>query len=236
MIKKLRYKILIFIVILQLFIIFKFLKSNNKEANNPKNSKKSKSYIEVFSSDKNEYKKFCLKLYDKKRTINSSLVFRPPLKQPPNDILDDFQQNGDMPILKSYYFNEAYLDSDLKNNKINEHISEKTISDILYKIRLNESFNQYLDKELKELFLSHRYFRNSIVNKSMAIFGTQIMWIEALSFEAGCSKIFTFDYTRKTSFNPDKFIWYHMIDYLNIAIRDNLFENFDNAASFSSFG
>ena len=243
------YKIFIVLSLISLLFYFSYKRNDiniNKEIksvenlptsnNTPDKLNNHKSYIEVFSSDKEQYKKNCLELFKKKRFINSSLIFRPPLKQPPAELLDDFQQNGDMPIRTYQYYDDAYLDSDsTKANEANQVISEQTLNDLLAKIRKNESFNYYSDNAMKEMFLSNSY-KKYLVDKTMAVFGTILIWVEALAYEAGCSKIFTFDYTRKSYFDPNRFKWFHILDYLDKAIQDELIENFDNAASFSSFG
>ena len=224
------YKLFVTFCVLSVIFLFFFTKKSKISIYS------AKSYLEVFSSDYVEYKKNCIDLFKKKRNINSDLIFRPPLKKPPEELMDDFEQNGDMPITNYRYFNDAYLDSDSLNTKqSNEVITQQTLDDLVNKISKNESFNYYADEALKDLFLSSRYKAN-ILDKTMAVFGTILIWVEAIAYKAGSSKIFTFDYTRKTYFDQNKFHWYHMLDYLDEAINGGFIENFDNAVSFSSFG
>lgn len=238
MLKGLHYNILRFLIFIIFLVILLLLFQNNEYTikENLFYLKKIKSFIEVFSDNKSEYKQNCLKLFKKKRSIDSSLLFKPPLKKPPADLLEEFQQNGDMPIKKYSYYNDVYQDSDSLINGSNEKINEQTFNDLLNKINKNESFNYYHDTNLKDLFLSDNYYKKSLKNKTIVVFGTILMWIETLAYIAGSSKIFTLDFTRKTYFNADKFQWFHMLDYLDHAIKNELIENFDNAASYSSFG
>ena len=161
--------------------------------------------------------------------MNSSLTFRPPLKRPPQDLIDDFEQNGDMPIITYKYYNDA-----LNSNQTSEIISEQIVKELAEKISKNQASND-IDQALKDLLLSSRYKIN-ILDKNIAVFGTKLIWIEALAYLAGCSKIFSFDYTRKTFLDSDVFHSFHMLDYLDEAIKGGFIENFENAVSFSFFG
>ena len=184
-----------------------------------------------------DYKETCVNLYKKLRFPDPKLVFRPPLKIPPADMLNDFTQNGTFPITKSFYFDDAYKDSlTNKGDSGTKPIIPKTeFDDLLSKIRKNENFNYYSDFALKDLMLKHSAL---LKNKSFAVFGTILPWVEAIAYEAGSSPITTLDYTRKTyaDDHQGRLEWLHVFDFFDDAIKNKRIETYDNAASFSSFG
>ena len=183
------------------------------------------------------YQETCVNLYKKLRFPDPKLVFRPPLKMPPSDMLNDFTQNGTFPITKSFYFNDAYKDSltNKENSGMKPIIPETDFDDLLSKIRKNVNFNYYNDFALKDLMFKHVAL---LKNKSFAVFGTILPWVEAIAYEAGSSPITTLDYTRKTYADDlqSRLEWLHVIDFFDEAINSKRIETYDNAASFSSFG
>jgi len=76
------------------------------------NNNNSKLKTEISTSKCNAYKKECIRLFKKLRFPNETLIIRPPLHMPPKYLLDEFTQNGEMPITKEFYFNEVYSDAD----------------------------------------------------------------------------------------------------------------------------
>ena len=177
------------------------------------------------------YKEKCMSLFRKLRYPDQKLVFRPPLKEPPADMLKNFTQNGDLPMRRLWYFDNAYSDSDsLKKNDIKSIVTKEELNIWLDKIRKNLPLG-YDDFSLKESMYS---YADKLKDKTMVVIGTVSVWIEALSYELGCSKITTLDYTRRSYYDPSKFEWLHVNDYLDEAILNQIIENFDNAASFSS--
>ena len=178
-----------------------------------------------------KYKQECINLFKKLRYPNQSLIIRPPLRMPPKDLLNEFTQNGDMPITKEWYFNEVYSDSNsLNTSDIQKIIKIKDFSNWLDKVKKHEKLN-YGNTELQKIM---NKYSNRIQNKSILIMGTQLPWIEAISYELLASKITTLDYTRKQYESSNRLEWFHVNDYLDDLILNNIIELFDNSASFSS--
>lgn len=152
------------------------------------------------ADDDHVYRKKCQRLYKKLRSPNMSLYFRPPLKQPPAHLLDEFTQHGQMPIKSWTYINEAYADSkggDLRHSEVNDEEKQRVIkSETIEKWRRrvrNDAPLNYEDRVLNKLM---HQFRPCLANKSLMVVGTQIPWIEAIGLEVGCSRVVTLDYTR----------------------------------------
>lgn len=159
-------------------------------------------------SSSNEYKTECLRLYKKLRFPNASLLFNPALKAPPPYMLNEFTMDGLMPIKKWWYLNDVYSDStgaeadqSVENNRNRRIIKAQEINELMKRVRHNRRLN-YGDKVLNSVL---HWFSSRLVNKSMAVVGTQIPWIETIGLEIGCSKIVTLDYTR------------YLIVFLNLA-------------------
>ena len=185
------------------------------------------------SDSQNEYKKKCLHLFKKLSSPNLSLVFRPPIKYPPSNMVNDFIQNGKFPIKSLLYIDDSYNDSIAKTST-SKIISKKYFDIYLKKVKNNEPLH-YDDSSLNYLMLK----KSSLLkNKRFVVFGTVIPWVEALALEMGSSKITTLDYTRKSYEDSygSKLTWMHVLDYLDYAILNEKIEDYDNAASFSSFG
>ena len=86
------------------------------------------------------YKSNCLAVYKKLRFPDPSLFYNPPLKEPPPEMLDEFTQNGLMPIKKYWYFNEIYSDSKGEEKK-KRVISKTEMDNLLTRVRNNEPLN-----------------------------------------------------------------------------------------------
>jgi len=178
------------------------------------------------------YKQECLTLFKKIRHPKNGTIFRPPLSEIPKELYDEFTQNGWMPITKYWYINEVYSDSNLDSNKTSYKsiVSKSELNKWREKVR-NKQPLSYYDTELQEMMFS---YSNELKDKKIAIIGTQLPWIEAISLEIGTGKITTLDYTRKKYEQSDLLEWLHVNDFLDISIQNSNVEQYDNAASFSS--
>lgn len=176
-----------------------------------------------------KYKEACVHLYKKLRFPNKSLLFNPAIMQPPADMLEEFTQYGKMPIKKWWYINEIYNDSFSNYINYKRTINATEIEELREKVKRNDPLN-YQDQELN--MLMQRY-KSELKQKSLAVIGTQIPWIEAIGLEIGCSKIFTLDYTH-AHYDYAGMKWYHVNDFLDKVIEKETIEEFDNIASFSS--
>jgi hypothetical protein len=185
---------------------------------------------ETQEADKTTYANSCFKIYNKLRYPNMSLFFNPPLEKPPEDLMDEFTQHGEMPIKKWWYINDVYSDSKGGNTTKEKRVIEATeIEEYRKKVKDNQPLN-YGDHVLNELM---HYFEPVLRDKSLAVIGTQIPWIEAIGLEVGCSSITTLDYTR-AAYKYSKLNWLHVNDYLDNAMETNRLEEFDTIVSFSS--
>jgi SAM-dependent methyltransferase len=77
------------------------------------------------------------------------------------------------------------------------------------------------------------YFKLALVNRTLAVIGTQVPWIEAIGVDIGCSRIVTLDDTR-SKYEFANMEWTHVNDYLDNAMKNRILEQFDTIASFSS--
>ena len=177
-----------------------------------------------------EYKKDCMNLFKKLRYPNKSLIIRPPLKQPPDDLLNEFTQNGEMPITSYWYSNDVYSDSNSDKSITESIISRNEFSNWLDKVKRNDPLN-YNNQFLQTTMTN---YSNEIQNKTLVVIGTQIPWIEAIAYYLSASKITTLDYTRKKYEESNRLEWLHVNDYLDDLILNNKIELFDNSVSFSS--
>ena len=166
-----------------------------------------------------DYRRECLNLFKKLRYPNQSLLFRPPLKQPPANLLNDFIQNGDMPITKEWYINEVYSDSNSNNKNIQENISRANFDGWLQRVKQHSQLN-YGNTELQTIMTK---YKNEIADKSVVVIGTQLPWIEAISYHLSASKITTLDYTRK-KYETERLkwlLWFKLFksDFVKLNIR-----------------
>ena len=176
------------------------------------------------------YRKECFNLFKKLRYPNKSLIIRPPVRMPPDDLMDRFTQNGDMPILKQLYFDQVYPDSNLNETILQSQITFTEFNKWLIKVKNNEPLN-YGDKKFHRIM---RIYKNSIKDKSLVVIGTEKPWIEAIGFDLSASHITTLDYTRK-QYQHERLEWLHVNDYLDDLISNKQhMEQLDNSASFSS--
>lgn len=173
----------------------------------------------------------CLRLYKKLRHPNQSLIFQPPLRQPPAEMLNDFEQNGYMPIMRYIYCNDVYADSGLVDEKSKQIpvITKQQVDEYRTRSRKNETMS-YGDLMLNTKALEYKDY---IRDKSVVVIGTQSPWVEAIASEAGASRVTTVDYTRKR-YEEDGFEWVHVYDFFDRALETKELENFDIAMSYSS--
>ena len=216
--RNLFYRILFLLCLIFMYYLFRyFLKNPGYKA------------LEVDVSCE-KYKQSCLKLFKKLRFPDPSLIFSPPLRKPPEKLHKLFEQNGKMPISKFIYINEAYPDA--ISNQSNTQINVIKISDInkwRTKVKNREQLHYY-DLNLRRAMFNHSSF---IRQKTFVVIGTQVAWIEAIALELSASKITTLEYTRK-SYEQKELEWLHVYDYLEYLLENNLIEQFENAASYSS--
>ena len=177
-----------------------------------------------------KYKQSCMQLFKKIRFPDPNSLFNPPLSQPPDHLLNEFTQNGEMPIVASWYINEVYNDSSSKKSKDVPIVTKQDLDYWRERVRKNETGN-YDDTTMQKIMFKHG---SSLKKKTIAVIGTQLVWIEAIAAEASASKITTLDYTRKKYEQNDFLDWQHVNDFLDEAIKHQKIEMFDNAASFSS--
>ena len=222
------------LVFLIIFLLFFYVAIYHEDKINFKmNILNEKLAILGLNSKCNKYKQECLNLFSKLRFPNQSLIMRPPPRLPPKDLYAEFTQNGEMPITKEWYINEVYTDSNTNSkNPTSEIVTKKTMDDLLDQVKQHQPLN-YGNTELQRVMTR---FKQNLTHKSMVIIGTQIPWIEAISYYLSASKITTLDYTRKKYADEysSKLEWIHVNDYLDYLLNNNLIELFDNSASFSS--
>ena len=132
----------------------KELLSNKSKSNQQENPKKCESY-----------RKNCFDLYKRLRNPDPKTLFSPPAKEIPKELYDAFTQNGENPVSKYWYFNDAYSDS-FSNDK-----SKKTPVNIEY-------FNQFREKVKKWQPLGYQdlnfhkkmdQYKNDIKSRSIVI-------------------------------------------------------------------
>jgi hypothetical protein len=216
-----KFKIIIFLILSLLILIFHY---DNKELR--------LKILNLENNDKYDYHKNCISLFKKLRYPNESLIYKPPLKIPPEDLLNEFTQNGEMPITRYWYFNETYSDSSSNNKSIKEIIKMEDFHFWTNRVRKNEKLH-YDNINLQRIMSK---YSKKIRNKTMLIIGTIIPWVEAISYELFASKITTLEYTRKKYdlSLSNRLKWFHVNDYLDDLILNDKIELFDNSVSFSS--
>ena len=180
------------------------------------------------------YERKCLALFAKLRHPNKTLIFRPPLRSPPSDMINDFEQNGDMPIKRDFYCDDVYSSADKSSDQTANDtlpiITKTHVDSWQVKVRERKKL-VYSDQLLRDLILANR---NAFGQKSVLVLGTIDPWAEAIALEAGASRITTVDYTRKR-YESSNMTWLHVNDYLDRLIAKlSKTSEFDVAISFSS--
>ncbi len=122
------------------------------------------------------YKNECINLYKKLRYPNLSLIIKPPLRIPTEDLFNEFIQNGGMPIKKYWYFNEVYSDSSASTSFNKQEIKFKDLSKWLDLVKNHRPLH-YDNTELQRIMNKYSI---RIKNNSMLIMGTQVPRVEAI--------------------------------------------------------
>lgn len=176
------------------------------------------------------YRMKCDQLFKKLRYPNKSLIIKPPPQMPPGDLMKRFTQDGAMPIIKQWYINEAYADSNSIEKKSQGKVTMDEFNEWLTKVKNNQKLVYYN----VELQITMKKYLDEIKGKSLVVVGTQQPWVEAIGYYLNASQITTLDYTRKI-YELDRLVWLHVNDYLDDLIsKKKELEQFDNSASFSS--
>jgi hypothetical protein len=176
------------------------------------------------------YRMKCDQLFKKLRYPNQSLIIKPPPQMPPADLIKRFTQDGAMPIIKQWYINEAYADSNSIQKETQGKVTVSEFNEWLTKVKNNQKLVYYN----VELQITMKKYLNEIKDKSLVVLGTQQPWVEAIGYYLNASQITTLDYTRKI-YELDRLEWLHVNDYLDDLISNKKeVEQFDNSASFSS--
>jgi hypothetical protein len=178
-----------------------------------------------------EYKRECLSLFKELNNPNPKQFYRPPLKEPPAELMKAFTQNGDMPITKYWYFNDVYSDSNKKDKEAKEVISKGQMDEL--KSTDGTSKHGYPDWYGPQSRLMAKY-SSAIRDKKAVVIGTTQPWLEATCLNAGASKVTTLEFTRKEYEQKEILEWFHVQDYMNYLITNGKMEEFDNAVSYSS--
>jgi len=177
-----------------------------------------------------DYASTCLDLYQSLRYPAKNMVIRPPPRKPPEAMIREFEQYGDMPITKYVYYNDQYNDAAADSGANITSIIKKTeIETLLARIKADKPLG-YSNTELKKTMYK---YKQAIRKKSVTVVGTQYPWIESIAVSLKAKYILTLDYTRKKYEQLTKDIvldWMHVNDFLE---KGDL-EQFDAAVSFSS--
>lgn len=90
---------------------------------------------DFFGQNCEDYRRNCFNLFDKLRFPNENLVFRPALKEIPTYLLDQFTQNGDLPLSSNWYFNEVFNDADSNRRSKSAPVDIKLFDLYRHKVR-----------------------------------------------------------------------------------------------------
>lgn len=182
------------------------------------------------SEIKEKYISECEQLYKKLRYPNAKFIHDPPVNKIPTDLYNEFTENGTIRV-EYIYYNDKTKDSSTDDKTIiNRYIKKSELDQWLIKISKDEPIGSYDDQELKRTMFK---MSDVLKGKTMAVIGTISVWVEAIALAISCSKITSFDYTRN-KYEQKELEWLHVNDYLENSLKNRLYENYDNAASFSS--
>ena len=187
--------------------------------------------------DRKAYLVSCLKLYNELRNPNPTMVYRPPLREIPVELFEEFTQHGDMPLAELVYFNDVYNDSNsIDKNEIFGKIAEKEVNDFVQRLETVDVYPAYGIYGDIYTYPTMNKFRGSLRGKSLVVVGTMFPWVEAIGVKLGMSKITSLDYTRKQYENDrgGQLSWRHVFDYFDESLASKQIEQFENAASYSS--
>ena len=192
--------------------------------------KNSEIVIETCESRRSNYKADCLNLFKELNNPDPSKFYRPPLAKPPDNLMQEFTQNGEMPITRYWYINNAYSDVKKIENKEKEIINKSVVDS--FRLNNNRRVGNYYGDQYNHQLMPK--YSNNIKDKTVVVIGTILPWLEAIALDAGASKVITLDYTRKEYEQKDILEWLHNYDYLDYLIKNNKIEEYDNAVTFSS--
>lgn len=174
------------------------------------------------------YKTKCLDLFKQLRYPNKSLIFKPPTSRIPEHLLNQFTQNGLMPLKRNAYINEAFDETNPFFKYIDSQVSMDEVSKWRYKVRKDDAlgYTSFLFEKVM------RKYEDMVAKESLLVVGTKQPWIEALALELNAVDITTLDYAKK-QFEQPNLKWYQYNDYLDYLISNKVYEQFTNAASYS---
>lgn len=92
-----------------------------------------------------DYKTNCLNLFHNLRYPRPGSIHRPPLKEIPSELLNDFEQNGYMPSGKSLYFNDMLSDADSKDKRTRYRVNKDAFDYWRKRVILIHQPNNQLD-------------------------------------------------------------------------------------------
>jgi hypothetical protein len=222
-----------FLILLSIIIIFMyslFINTNLKLKNLSNLQKTIEKTTESCESRQQIYNTECLNLFKELKNPDPSKFFRPPLAKPPDNLMNEFTQNGEMPITNYWYFNNVYSDANQKEVEKKEIISKSEVDE--FRLKDNKRVANYYGDWYNHQLMPK--YSDYIKGKKLVVIGTEKPWLEAIALDAGAAKVITLDYTRKEYEQKDILEWLHVYDYLNYLIEKEKIEEFDNAASFSS--
>jgi hypothetical protein len=169
----------------------------------------------------------CSDLYMKIR--RNPHIYKPPLRSPPEDMLESFQMNRKMPIVKYEYEDNSFNDSDGKTIGKIPVITKKDLENIELRHDDFENLNhgpKVLQSELKD-------YKHQIKGAEIAVLGSDDPWIETIVSTLGAKKVHTLEYTRR-NYEDDKFKWWHIHDFLDMALDKNYVNKIDFAVTYST--
>ena len=170
-----------------------------------------------------DYKRQCMRLFTNLGSPNKSLVFSPPLKDVPAEMLDEFTQHGEMPIMKYSYINEAHDNTNPYFKYMEAVLKQAEVNKWRAKVKKDESlgYNSFL---FETTLVEHA---RSIANKNFLVVGTQHPWIEALALELSARGITTLDYAKR-KYEQDDLKWHQVKKY-------SLFQSIELSPIYKSF-
>ena len=167
----------------------------------------------------------CISLF--KNLYSNKQIFDPPLEKLSSKLVEQFEQNGHMPI-KSYEYKNSIRKSDLNQDIIitNEELNEYRLANI-------DDSNNRMNHDLNVVKEQINNYKDKIENNQVMIIGSDTPWLEILAKDLGASNVITLEYYRKI-YQDKTFKWWHMRDYLNYSITHTLTHYVDFAVSFST--
>lgn len=151
------------------------------------------------------YKRECLDLFQRLRFPNESLRFHPPTDKIPDELLAQFTQDGQMPLKRYSYINEALDSSNQYFKYMSTIVSALEVKNWQDKVRKDSAlgYTSFLfEKTLQSL-------ADFIKGKSFLVIGSQQPWIEALALELSAVNVTTLDFAKK-EFEQSNLKWHQV--------------------------